>query len=80
LSNGSSREEILKRATPVDYLTKNGKVDSLALPLDRNGNNGIVILYFYDDTRSKPPYNRGPGYIEKMKFGSTCGYECYPSV
>jgi Ca2+-binding RTX toxin-like protein len=61
-----SRSEILNRASPVDYVTKNGKVDSLVLPLDRTGQNGIIILAFYDDTRSKPPFRPGPGYIEEI--------------
>jgi hypothetical protein len=39
----------------------------LVLPLDRKGKNGIVILYFYDDTRSKPPFRPGVGYIEVMQ-------------
>jgi hypothetical protein len=62
-----SSSEVLKRATPVDFVTKNGKVDTLVLPLDRNGTNGIIIEYFYDDTRSKPPFRPGVGYIEVVK-------------
>jgi Ca2+-binding RTX toxin-like protein len=63
-----SKSEVLKRAAPVDYLTKNGKPDSLVLQLDRKGKNGIIAAAFYDDTRSKPPLRPGVGYIEVFQF------------
>jgi Ca2+-binding RTX toxin-like protein len=63
-----SKSEVLKRATPVDYLTKNGKPDTLVLALDSKGKNGIIIAGFYDDTKSKAPLRPGPGYIEGFQF------------
>jgi hypothetical protein len=43
----------------------NGKVDSFYLLLG-GMQNTVVILDYYDDSRSKPPFNRGPGYIEDI--------------
>ena len=63
-----SKSEVFKLASPVDYLTKNGKPDSLVLPLDKKGKNGIIILGFYDDTKSKAPLRPGVGYIEVFQF------------
>ena len=64
-----SRSEVVKLAVPVDYLTKNGKPDTLVLPLDRKDTNGIIIPAFYDDTRSKGQTLRpGFGYIETFQF------------
>jgi Ca2+-binding RTX toxin-like protein len=63
-----SKSEVLKRAAPADYVTNNGKADSLVLPLDRKGKNGIIILGYYDDTKSKAPWRPGVGYIEVIQF------------
>jgi hypothetical protein len=63
-----SESEVFKRASAEDYVNKNGKADSLVLPLDRKGKNGIILAAFYDDTRSKPPWRPGPGYIEVIQF------------
>jgi hypothetical protein len=55
-------------------VNKNGKADSLGLVLGKSKKNTVLILNHYDDTRSKPPYYRGPGYIEKIDF-----YFCDPA-
>jgi hypothetical protein len=44
----------------------NGKADSLGLQLGKGRQNEVRIAYYYDDSRSKPPFNRGPGYIEDI--------------
>jgi hypothetical protein len=62
-----SKSEVLKRATPYDT-NKNGKPDTLVLPLDSKGKNGIIIAGFYDDTKSKAPLRPGPGHIEGFQF------------
>jgi hypothetical protein len=51
---------------PLD-LNENGKADSLGVYLDPKGKpikNVVGILNYYDDTKSKPPFPRGPGYVE----------------
>jgi len=46
---------------------KNGKVDSVVFFLGKGSQNWVALLGFYDDTRSKPPFRRGPGYIEGIQ-------------
>jgi hypothetical protein len=60
----SEVQNLFRRAAHVDFYPKNGKADTLVLPLDKRGTNRIVIHGNYDDTRSKPPYRPGVGYIE----------------
>ena len=57
-----SRSEVKFEA--VDW-NNNGKPDSLGLRLG-GSQNTVLIAYYYDDTRSRPPFNRGPGYIEDI--------------
>jgi|SRR5215210_1041678 len=54
--------------TVVLDLNKNGKTDSFGLYLGKGTKNTVLMIGYFDDTRSKPPYYRGPGYIEKIKF------------
>jgi hypothetical protein len=46
---------------------KNGKVDSVVIFLGKGRQHWVAISGFYDDTRSKPPFRRGPGYIEVIQ-------------
>jgi hypothetical protein len=65
-----SQSEVKPRSFNVD-VNNNGKPDALVLLLvpDRPSNrNRVAIGDFWDDTRSKPPYRRGPGYIESILF------------
>jgi len=65
-----SQSEVKPRSFNVD-VNNNGKPDALVLVLvpDRPSNrNRVAIGDFWDDTRSKPPYRRGPGYIESILF------------
>jgi hypothetical protein len=43
----------------------NGKADSLGIRLAGKKNTVLIVGYFAD-TRSKPPFPRGPGYIEQV--------------
>jgi Ca2+-binding RTX toxin-like protein len=43
----------------------NGKVDSFGLRLAGTKNTVLIVGYF-NDKRSKPPFPRGPGYIERI--------------
>jgi hypothetical protein len=53
---------------------KNNKADSVVLYLGQDGKHWVGISGFYDDTRSKPPFRRGPGYIEVIRTkGSSSG-------
>jgi Ca2+-binding RTX toxin-like protein len=52
----------------VDYVNNNGKPDSLGLKLGKGSQNTVIIVYFYNDKRSKPPWRFGPGYIEDIQF------------
>ena len=53
---------------------KNNKADSVVLYLGQGGKHWVGILGFYDDARSKPPFRRGPGYIEVIRTkGSSSG-------
>src|SRR5215203_6609924 len=53
---------------------KNNKADSVVLYLGQGRQHWVAILGFYDDTRSKPPFRRGPGYIEVIRTkGSSSG-------
>jgi Ca2+-binding RTX toxin-like protein len=61
-----SRSEVKFEA--VDYLNNNGKPDSLGIVLGKGNQNTVIIAAFFDDTRSKPPWRFGPGYIEDIQF------------
>src|SRR5215212_3473992 len=50
-----------------DVVNKNGKADSLLLTLGKGTQNQVLIAYYFDDTRSKPPYKRGSGLIEAIQ-------------
>jgi hypothetical protein len=60
-----SRSEVGSR--PYD-VNKNGKADALAVFLGKGNQNTVLIGAYFDDTKSKPPYNRGYGYIEVAQF------------
>jgi hypothetical protein len=64
LSNYSASEV---KYAEVDYLNKNGKADTLFVYLGKGTQNVLIIGAFFDDTRSKPPYNRGFGFIEVIQ-------------
>ena len=55
------------RGSRVD-VNKNGKADALLLTLGKGTQNKVIIGDYFDDTKSKPPYNRGAGYIEVIQF------------
>ena len=46
---------------------KNGKADSLGLILGKGTKNTVLILGYFDDTKRKGPFPRGPGYIEAIQ-------------
>ena len=48
-------------------VNKNGKVDSLGVVLGKGNKNTVLIISYYDDTKKKPPFPRGPGYIELIQ-------------
>jgi hypothetical protein len=43
---------------------------SLDLKLGQGRQNTVIITYYYDDPRRKPPFYRGPGYIEIIRYGT----------
>ena len=49
-------------------VNKNGKADSLGLFLGKGTRNTVIIGNYYDDTKRKAPFRRGPGYIEVGVF------------
>jgi hypothetical protein len=46
---------------------KNGKADSLGIILGKGTKNTVLILGYFDDTKRKGPFPRGPGYIEAIQ-------------
>jgi hypothetical protein len=81
LDSGGSRDElsvhfVRSKAKRWDLdLNNNGKYDAtrISRPSPRAS---VTILGYYDDTRSKPPFYRGPGYIEKIEFFTPCTGHC----
>jgi hypothetical protein len=58
-------------------VNNNGKYDAYRISGPRASGASVTILGYYDDTRSKRPFYRGPGYIEKVEFFIPCtGFEC----
>jgi hypothetical protein len=82
LDTGGYRDETsvpFERSTAKGWdldLNNNGKID--AYSISGRGQGTLTILDCYDDTRSKPPFCRGPGYIEIVSLGKggCIGYEC----
>jgi hypothetical protein len=64
-----SKSELLKRAANIDFVTKNGKIDTLVFYLDPRGKHYVAVLGMWDDTRSRAqtPYKPGVGYIEVIQ-------------
>jgi hypothetical protein len=50
------------KAYPQDF-NNNGKPDDLALVLGKGLKNQVIIEFYFDDTRSKPPYRPGFGAV-----------------
>jgi hypothetical protein len=50
------------RAYPQDF-NNNGKADDLVLVLGKGQKNQVAIEFYFDDTRSKPPYRPGFGAV-----------------
>jgi Ca2+-binding RTX toxin-like protein len=65
LLNNYAKSEVKIEA--LDYVNNNGKADSLGIVLGKGTKNTVVILYYFDDTKSKGPFPRGPGYIELIQ-------------
>jgi hypothetical protein len=48
-------------------INKNGKADSLGIYLGKGSKNFVLIYNAYDDTKSKPPFRPGRGWIEDVR-------------
>jgi hypothetical protein len=65
LSNYSRSE--IKWVSDLD-LNNNGRADSVVFQPGRSWRqNYVLVANYWDDTRSKPPFKRGPGYIEVLQ-------------
>jgi hypothetical protein len=58
-----SNSEVRGRPYDVD---NNGKPDGLQVKLGKGNQNQLIIGNYFDNTKSKPPFYRGPGYIEDI--------------